>query len=95
MLAASLGLHKSLFQNLEAESVALDVHLGGGKSVGCTGGLEVHVAQVVLIAQNVAQYSILVFSGVLDKTHSDTAYRALHGYAGIHQAEAARANGGH
>ena len=72
MLAAGLGLHECLLKNLERQTVALDVHLRCRQAVTCTGRLEVHVAQVILIAEDVAQYGILVLARVLDQTHGDT-----------------------
>ena len=72
MLAAGLGLHECLLKNLERQTVALDVHLCCRQAVTCTGRLEVHVAQVILIAEDVAQYGILVLARVLDQTHGDT-----------------------
>ena len=44
VLAAFLCLHECFFEDFEAQSVTLDVHLCGCESVLCTGGLEVHVA---------------------------------------------------
>ena len=95
MLATSLGLHQSLLQNLEAQSVALNIHLGGGQAVLGTGGLEVHVAQVVLVAEDIAQDGILVLSGVLDKTHGNTRNGLLHRHAGIHKSQGTCAYGSH
>ena len=87
VLATFLGLHKSLLKDVEAQSVTLDIHLCGSQSVLRTSGLEVHVAQVVLVAEDIAQYSILVLARVLDKTHCDTGYRLLHRNTGIHQSQ--------
>ena len=95
VLTTSLGLHQCLLQNLVAESIALDVHLGSGQALGSTCGLEVHVAQVVLVAEDVREHGILVFTGVLDKTHGNTADGSLEGHTSVHQREAACANGGH
>ena len=72
MLTTSLSLHEGFLQNVERQTVALDIHLGSGQTVLSTGGLEVHIAQVVLVTKDITQHSILVFSGVLDQTHSDT-----------------------
>ena len=50
---------------------------------------------MVLIAKDVAEDGILVFSRVLDKTHCDTRNRILHWYTGIHKCKRACANGSH
>ncbi len=52
------------FEHLVAESVALDVHLGGGDALGGSGYLEVHVAEVVLIAEDVGEYGIFHVVGI-------------------------------
>ena len=95
MLTTSLGLHQRLLQNLKRQTVALDIHLGGGQTVACTCGLEVHVAQVVLVAKNVTEHGILLFAGVLDQSHSNTADGLLHGNTSIHQGQRAGADGSH
>ena len=89
VLSAGLGLHERLLQNLVRESVALDIHLCGSQSVYGTCSLEVHVAQVVLIAQDVAQHGVLVLSGVLDKAHGDAAHSVLDGHTSVHQSQTA------
>ena len=95
VLASGLCLHERLFKYLETKSVALDVHLCGCQSVFRTGSLEVHVTEVVLIAENIAEHGILVFARVLDETHRDAAHRFLHRHSGIHQRERAGTYGSH
>ena len=95
MLTTGLGLHESLFENLEREAVALDVHLGSGEPVFCTCCLEVHIAQVVLVAKDVAQDGIFLFARILDKSHGNTGNRFLHRNACVHQRQCAGADGGH
>ena len=53
VLTTGLGLHEGLLQDLERQTVALDIHLGGCQTVLRTSGLEVHIAQVVLIAEDI------------------------------------------
>ena len=53
MLAAALGLTKSNLHDLFGDAGDLDIHLQRGDAVGCTGNLEVHVAEMILITQNV------------------------------------------
>ena len=95
MLASVLGLHKSLLEDLVGEAVAFDIHLCSGESVACTGGLEVHVAQVVLIAENVAKHGIFLLSRVLDEAHGDTGYGILDRHTGVHERQTACADCSH
>ena len=95
VLSALFCLHQCLFKNFKTQSVALDVHLRGGKTVFGTCGLEVHISQVVFISQDITQHGILVFSGVFDKSHSNTAHGLLHRHTCIHQGQGACAYGGH
>ena len=87
VLTTSLSLHQSLLEDVEAQTVALDIHLGGCQTVLCTSGLEVHIAQVVLVAKDIAKYSILIFTRILDQSHCDTRNRLLHWNTSVHQGE--------
>ena len=95
MLTSGLGLHEGLLENLVRQTVTLDVHLGSGKSLGSTRGLEVHVTQVVLVAEDVREDGILVLAGVLDETHGNAADGSCDGYTGIHQGQTACTGGSH
>ena len=59
VMTTLLGLVESFFENLVRQTVALDIHLGGGDTLLGTCDLEVHIAEVIFIAQDVAQYGIL------------------------------------
>ncbi len=72
VLTTSLGLHKSFLKNIKRQTVALNIHLGSSQTILCTSGLEVHITQVVLITEDIAQYCILIFAWILDQTHSNT-----------------------
>src|SRR3712207_294712 len=87
MLTPCLGLKECLLEDFERQSVAFNIHLCGRKTIHRTGSLEVHVAQVVLVAENITQDSVLVFTRILDKSHSYTGYRLLQRHAGVHQSE--------
>src|SRR5690606_6444831 len=82
------GLHDFL-----GDALDLDVHLQGGDALGGTRHLEVHVAEMVLVAEDVGQYGVAF--RVLDKTHGDTGHRRLEGHTGVHQGEAGTAHRGH
>ena len=87
VLTTSLCLHQCLLENLEAQTVALDIHLCSCQTVLGTCGLEVHIAQVVLVAEDVAQYCILVLSRILYKTHGDAAHWLCHWHTGVHKSQ--------
>ncbi len=95
VLTAGLGLHEGLFENLEGQSVALDVHLCGGETVFCARRLEVHVAQMVLISEDIGEDGVLVFARILDQSHRNARHRLLHWHAGIHQSQCSCAHCGH
>ena len=95
MLTSLLGLCECLLENLVRKTVALDIHLSGSQTLGGTRGLEVHVAEVVLIAEDIREHSILLFARILDQTHGDTAHGSLDGHTGIHQCKRTGTNGSH
>ena len=95
VLTTSLSLHQSLLENLEAQTVALDIHLCSGQTIAGTCGLEVHITQVVLITEDITEDSILVLTWVLDKTHSNTRNWLLHRNTCIHQGECTGTNSSH
>ena len=95
VLTASLGLHQSLLQDLVRETVTLDIHLCSSQTVGSTSGLEIHIAQVVLVTKDVTQHSILVLTGILNQTHGNTAHGSLDGHTSVHQRQTAGTNGSH
>ena len=83
--ATFLSLVERTFQNVEREAVDLDIHLCGSDTIPCSRHLEVHVAQVILITEDVGEDGILVFAGVLDKSHGNTRHGLLDGHTRIHQ----------
>ena len=90
-----LSLLQCLLQNFVRKTVALDVHLSGCDTVHGTGHLEVHVAQVVFVTQDVAQHGVLHVTLVGDKTHGDSGYRAFHLHTCVQQCQATAAHCGH
>ena len=93
--AALAGLLQRGGQHLVGESVHLDVHLRGGDAVLGARHLEVHVAQVVFIAQNVRQHGPLAGLGVGDQTHGDARHGFLDLHAGVHQRQGSGADRRH
>ena len=55
MHTTPLRLVQCLFHNFTGNAVDLDIHLQRGDTLGGSRHLEVHVAQVILITQNVGQ----------------------------------------
>ena len=93
--ASFLSLIKCLLKHLIGESVALDIHLSGCDTVLGTSHLEVHVAQMVFVAQDVAEHGVLHITLVGDESHSDTSHRFLEFHACVEQSHAASTHGGH
>ena len=71
----------------------LDVHLQRGDAALGAGHLEVHVAEMVLVAQDVGQHGEAAI--LLDQAHGDARHRPLQRHAGVHQRERAAAHRGH
>src|SRR5690554_687503 len=78
-----VSLVQSQFHDLFGDALDLDVHLQRGNTLLGTGNLEVHVAQVIFVTQDVGQDGKLV--AFLDQTHGDTGNRRLQRHTGIHQ----------
>ena len=95
--ASLTGLLQRLGKDLIAEAVDLDVHLGSGDTVGCTGYLEVHVAEMILVSKNVGKDGITLVGAlsVGDKSHCNTCHGLLDLHTGVHQREAAAAHRSH
>ncbi len=93
--AAVTCLVEGFLKDFIAQTVTLDVHLGGCDTVTCACHLEVHVAEVVFVTEDVGEHCPLVAFGVGDKTHGDTADGLLHLDTGVKQRECAGAYGGH
>ena len=92
---ALAGLLEGFFQDFVAETVALDVHLRGGDAALGAGDLEVHVAEMVLVAEDVGKDGILDVACVGNEAHGDSGHRALHPDACVEQGQRAAADGGH
>ena len=90
---ALTSLLKCFSQNVIAQAVDLDIHLAGGDTVAGTAHLEVHIAQVVLVTENVAQHG--PFVAFADKSHSDAGHRLANLHAGVHKCQASGADGCH
>ena len=92
--SALMSLLESLCKNLVGKTVNLDVHLCGGDAVLGAGYLEVHVAEVILVAENVGKDGVAAIRVLLigDKSHSHTGNRLADLNTGVHKSETATAD---
>ena len=77
VLAAVFGLAQRDLHDLFGDAFDLDVHLQRGDAIGGTGHLEVHVAEMIFIAENVGQNGKTV--AFLDEAHGDARDRRISG----------------
>ncbi len=85
-----LCLFERLLHDFLRDAGNLDVHLHRGDAGFRTCNLEIHVAEVIFVAQNVGQNGkIIAFE---DQAHRDAAHRTFDRNAGIHHGEAAAAD---
>src|SRR3989344_1076771 len=93
MQPAFLRLLERDIHDFLVDTFDLDVHLQGGHAAGGAGYLEVHVAEMILVTDDVGEHGeALLF---LDEAHRHTRDRGLDGNAGVHQRQRRAANGGH
>ena len=71
----------------------LDIHLQRGNSVVGTSNLEVHITEVILIAEDVGQDRKIIT--LFDQAHCNTGNRRFHRNASVHECEAGATNGSH
>ena len=90
---ASQRLVERDLHDLLGDPLDLDVHLQRGDAVGGSGHLEIHVAQVILVAQDVGEDLVLV--PFEHEAHRDAGDRRLDRHACVHQREARAADARH
>ena len=93
MQACIAGLSQRLIHDLASNPLDLDIHLQRGDATVGAGNLEVHVTEVIFIAQDVGEYCKVI--AFLDETHRNTGNRRLDWHTRIHQCEAGAAHRGH
>ena len=79
------SLLEGTLHDLFVDPFDLDVHLQRGHTFGSTRHLEVHIAEVILVAKNVGQHRKLV--AFLYQTHGNTSHRGRQGYTRGHHGE--------
>ena len=93
MQAAVLRLAERHLHDLLGDAGDLDVHLQRGDALIGAGHLEVHVAEMVLVAEDVGQHGEALV--LQDEAHGDAGGRPLERHAGIHQRQRGAAHRGH
>ena len=91
--AAFARLGERDLHDLLGNTLDFDVHLQGSHAAFSPRHLEVHVAKVVLVAQDVGEHREA--PAVLDEAHRDSGDVILDRHAGVHEREAAAADRGH
>ena len=91
--AGFLGLRQRHLHDLLGDALDLDVHLKRGHAAGRAGHLEVHVAEVVLVTEDVGQHREAV--AFLDQAHGDAGHVRLQRHAGVQHGQAAAADRSH
>ena len=93
-MTALFGLRQCRLHDLRRDARDLDVHLQRGDALLGARDLEVHVAEVILVAQNIGQHR--VFATVFeDQAHGDTGDGRLERNARIHHRQRAAADRRH
>ena len=90
---ALAGLLQRDLHDLGRDALDLDVHLQRSHAVLRPGNLEVHVAEVILIAQDVGEHFVAV--ALEHEAHRDARHRRLDRHARVHQRQRAAADAGH
>ena len=91
--AAVLRLAERDLHDLFGDAGDLDVHLQRGDAVLGAGHLEVHVAEMILVAEDVGQHRVALV--LEDEAHRDAGGRPLERHAGVHQRERGAAHRRH
>ena len=87
------GLVERLLHDFGRNTVDLDIHLQRGDAIVGAGDLEIHIAEVILVTENIGQYREIV--AFLDQAHRDTRDRRLQRHTRVHQGQARAANARH
>ena len=83
MQSSVLGLIKSSTHDFLGNALDLDIHLQCGNTLVGTSHFEVHIAKVILVAENICEDS--EFFAFLNEAHRDAGNRCFDRHACIHQ----------
>ena len=90
MQTAFFCLFKGMPHDFESYAGDFDIHLQRGNTVSGTGHLEIHVAEVVFVAENITEN--LVIFAFFDQAHGNTCHWSLERNASIHHCQTAGAD---
>src|SRR5690606_18522509 len=93
MQTAFAGLTQRDLHDFLGDALDLDIHLQGSDTVNSTCYLEIHVAQVIFVAQDVCQHGEL--ATVFDQTHGNAGHVLRHRNTCVHHGKAATADRSH
>ncbi len=93
--ASVASLIEGFLKHFITQTIALDVHLGCCDTFIRARDLKVHIAEMILVTENVGQDGIFHVAGIRNKPHCHTGHRTLHLHAGIEQGKRAAAYRGH
>ena len=86
---------QGFFQHAAVQIFDFNVHLTGRNTVGRSGYLKVHIAQMVFVAQNVGQYYVPTGFFVPNQAHGNTGHLLFDLNTGIHQRHTTGTNRSH
>ena len=95
MHTSGFRLFQCSFQNFVRKSVNLDIHLSSRDTIFCSGYLEVHIAQVIFITQNIRKNSKVFTFIFRNQSHGNTRNWFLNLYTCIHQRQCSGTNRSH
>src|SRR5690606_17935559 len=90
---AFVSLGQCNLHDFLGDALDLDIHLQGSDTFLGTGNLEVHIAQVIFVTQNVGQHSKLV--AFLSQNHGQNGHVILHRHTSVHNGQRATEHGCH
>ena len=79
-----VSLTQSVLEYLVRQAVDLYIHLCGGDTIACTRYFEVHIAQMVFVAEYIGQYGIVLTLVFGYQPHSYSRYGFRYRYSCVH-----------
>ena len=93
MQTRTFSLVQRNLHDLFGDTFNFDIHLQCRDTVAGTCNFEVHIAQVIFVAQNVRQYNVVV--AFFHQTHCDTRNGSFDWHTCVHQRQRRAAHGSH
>ena len=85
-----MSLLESNLHDFAGNAFDLDVHLESGNTVAGACHLEIHIAQMILVPQDISQH--LKSVAFLYQAHGNAGYGSLAGHAGIKESQGTAAD---